>query len=336
MAIKQFRKLLIGIESASVPGGAVAASTYLRMSGTLEDRREIRFVPEDVGYLSQVDRTYTNSFGALLAAETEANFEQLPYIFNMGINAASVSQDGASAGDYIRSYIMPTTAANVLNTYTIEAGDDAGAEETSYCFVESFTLSGAPQEALKLTANIVGRDVIPTSYTTPLALPSIEECLFQKCKLYTDDCSSANTIGTTPATNTFLGFTLNVTTGWHEIYTGDGSMYFSFIKCTDPEVTLEVTFEHDAKSIDEKVDWRAETARQIRILCQGSAFSPDTGTVYHYKTLIIDVAGKWEKFDKIGEQNGNDIVTGTLRGRYNAGADLFCEIVVVNALASLP
>lgn len=330
MAIKKFRKLLIGKEETA--GTAVAATTYLRMNGTVEDTREIRFVPEDVGYLSPTQRTYTNSFGVQLQAESEANFEQIPYILSMAVEDDAPSRDGT--GDaYIYAYEMPTTAANTLATYTIEHGDDASAEESTYCYIESFTLSGAPQEPLKVTANIIGRDAATTTYTGSLSLPTIEEMLFQKCKLYID--ANSGTIGTTQATNTFLGFTLNVKSGWHAVYTGDGSMYFSFVKCTDPEVTLEITFEHDAKSVSEKAAWRAETPRQIRIICEGSTFA-NPGTTYSKKTFICDVAGKWEKFDKIGEQDGNDILTGTFRGAYDSTAALFCEFLVVNALSTLP
>jgi len=96
-----------------------------------------------------------------------------------------------------------------------------------------------------------------------------------------------------------------------------------------------VTFEHDATSAAEKVAWRAGTTRQLRLRWLGTALTT-AGSGYTYKTLIVDMAGKWEKFDKLAEQDGNDIVTGTFRARYNSTAALFCELVVVNELASLP
>jgi hypothetical protein len=48
------------------------------------------------------------------------------------------------------------------------------------------------------------------------------------------------------------------------------------------------------------------------------------------------MVGKWEKFDKLGEQDGNDIVQGTFRARYNSTAAAMFRAVVQNGLASLP
>ena len=60
------------------------------------------------------------------------------------------------------------------------------------------------------------------------------------------------------------------------------------------------------------------------------------GTGFTTKVLRIDLAGKWEKFEKLGEENGNDILTGTFRSRYNATEAAFAEIKVVNELATVP
>ena len=54
------------------------------------------------------------------------------------------------------------------------------------------------------------------------------------------------------------------------------------------------------------------------------------------KYLTLDMAGKWDNFEAIGERDGNDIVTGNFRCRYNSTAALFFEAVVGNALSALP
>lgn len=61
-----------------------------------------------------------------------------------------------------------------------------------------------------------------------------------------------------------------------------------------------------------------------------------TAGTYTNKTLIIDLAGMWEKFDKLGEDNGNDIIEADFRVAYDATAAKYAEIKVVNELASLP
>jgi hypothetical protein len=115
-------------------------------------------------------------------------------------------------------------------------------------------------------------------------------------------------------------------------FTADGHKYFSFAMQTKPEVLLNVTFEHNASAVAEKAKWRAGTSRLIRLDIAGNALT--TAGTFATKLVRIDLAGKWEKFDKIGEVNGNDIVTGTFRAGYNPTAAKFAEIKVVNQTAS--
>jgi hypothetical protein len=90
---------------------------------------------------------------------------------------------------------------------------------------------------------------------------------------------------------------------------------------------LTITFEHNTNAIAQIAAWRAQTAKQIRVEFDGSAAT---------KELLIDGAGKWDNFEKIGERDGNDIVTGTFRFRYNSTCGRFFAITCRNNLASLP
>jgi len=334
--IKSLRRILIGKESTGTPGTAVAATTVLRMTGVIEDLRETVFPLEDVGLIPGTDRTYIPKYAASMTIEGEATFEQLPYFLEAGIdNVAPTTDTSTDTGSgYIYTYTFPTTAQNAPRTYTIEGGDDQEAEEMEYSFVKDFTLSGNAGEAWKVSGNWIGRQCSTTTFTasTDAPIPTVEEMLFSKTTLAIDD--DTDVMGATVKSNTLLSAELKVTTGFQEVYTGDGQLYFSFVKQVAPEIVLTVTFEHDGTSTAEKAKWRAGTARQIRLLCNGSALA-DAGT-YTYKTLKIDLVGKWEKFDKLDEKDGNDIVKGTFRARYNSTTALFASIVVVNSLASLP
>jgi hypothetical protein len=131
-----------------------------------------------------------------------------------------------------------------------------------------------------------------------------------------------------------LAASLKIKTGWIPVYTGGSALYFAFAKATAPEITLDITFEHDATSVAEKAAAVAQTPRLIQLKALGSALQ--TTGAYGYKTMIINLAGRWEKFSKIGEQDGNDIVTGTFRARYNATKADIGNIIVVNTVASVP
>lgn len=329
--VKALRKIQITAETTA--GTQKAATTIWRGTGTLEDKTEVTFPEEDVGILGGADRSYIAFQDAGLALDaTPATFEQLPHILEMGVMTATPTQDGTEGSGYAYAYTLPTTAVPTIKTYSIEGGDNQQEEEGAYFFCEDFKLEGKPREAVMMSANLRGRSVGPESFTTTATLPEVEEILFQKGKLYIDDVDG--TLGETQKSATLLGFSLDVKTGLVPVFAGDGNLYFSFVKSTAPEVTLQITFEHDGTAVAEKAAWRAQTPRQIRLLFEGSALT--TAGTYTYKTLIIDVAGKWQKFDKLAEQDGNDIVTGTLLARYNATADLFTVLTVVNELSALP
>lgn len=328
--IKALRKLQMGAEATE--GTAVAATSIWRGIGTIQDNLETVFPQEDIGILPGTDRQYIPKVEALLSLEsTEATYEQLPYLFEMGVESVAPTTDANGVG--IFTYTMPIESSDIntstdLGTYTWEGGDNQIVEEFAYGFVRSFNLSGDAAQALMMNAEIVGRQVAPTTdnaFTAGLSIPSVEEILFSKGKLYID--TAATFPATTQKSNTLLNMNLAVNTGWTPVYTADGNLYFSFVKQAMPEVTMSITFEHDATSVAEKAAWRAGTARSISVEFAGSSAA---------KYLKLRLVGKWDNFEKIGERDGNDIVTGNFRARYNATAAGFFTAVIGTNLASLP
>ena len=203
-----------------------------------------------------------------------------------------------------------------------------------YSFVPSFTLSGAAGEAWQVSAEWQGRQVVPTTFSTAgqAPIPTVEEMLVSKTKIYID--AANGTAGATQVSKTLLNANLSVDTGQQAVHTADGELYFSFVKQVAPEIMLSMTYEHNASAITEKAAWKAQTARQIRLLCEGSALT--TAGTYSKKSMIIDLVGKYESFAALSDQDGNDAVSCTFRGRYNATADTAGQFVVVNELSALP
>jgi hypothetical protein len=176
--------------------------------------------------------------------------------------------------------------------------------------------------------------VTGTSYTTGLSVPTCEEILFGKSKLFID--ATTATVGTTQKAGTFLGATINVTTGWDWLYTGDGQLYPYRAKFY-PElmaVTGSITFEFDGTATAEEAFWQSHTVRQLRILCEGSTLS--TTATYDKKSLIFDAAVLWTNFNELESRNGNDVVTLDFEAVYDSDAALYCEIVTINELSALP
>ena len=80
--IKALRRIQLGAES--VAGTQVAATTLWRGTGTIQDNLEQVFPEEDIGILPGVDRSYIPKVEAMLSlSQTEATFQQLPYLFEL-------------------------------------------------------------------------------------------------------------------------------------------------------------------------------------------------------------------------------------------------------------
>jgi hypothetical protein len=326
--ITAYRRVQMGAETT--PGSAVAATSYWRGKASLQDNRETVFPEEHIGILPGVDRTYVPSYGATVTLEqVEATFEQIPYLFEMGIKSVDPTTD--SNGNGIFTYIMPIATTDILtstdlSTYTFEIGNNAECHEVEYCFAKTITLSGDAGSGLMMGGELEGRQSSTSTFTGSLSIPTVEEILFSKGSLYVD--AVGDTIGDSQISNQFLSMSLSITTGWQAVKTGEGNLYFSFVKQVTPEILLEITFEQNTEAIAEYDYWVAETARQIRVRFDGSDAS---------KYLILDMAGKWDNFGPTqNEQDGNDTLTGTFRAKYDSTAALFFEAVVGTGLASLP
>lgn len=321
----------IGKETTS--GTAVASTSILRFeNGFLDDQREVVHVPENVGYLSKVNRTNTPKLLGNLNMSGTATFEQICYVLESSIKTVSAESDGIGSGK-IRTYPAETTAANTIATYTLEGGDNQQAYEMEYAFAKSWTLSGAGGNSLQLSADWYGRQVQKTTFTAGLSLPSVDEINFGEGKLFIDSVSG--TMGTTQINNTWLDFSLKYNSGFQEQFTGTGQKYFSHIEHTGPEITLDLTLEHDTNSVSLFDAFQEETPYQVRMLFEGPALTT-AGTTYSKKTLRIDLVGKVEKWGTPKNDNGVNTIPVTLRCAYDGTCAKFFEMVVVNQLATLP
>lgn len=333
--IKALRKIQFGMEETA--GTAVVCSTIWRGEGVLVDDRAIEMPAEDVGAYESYGRTYIPKLGAHIElSETPATFEQLPLLLELGVKAVTTGVVDTGGSGYVYAYPRPITAANTLLTATIEGGDNIRADEMEYSYVESFTLSGAKGEALQMGGTVRGRQATDAEFTGTATLPEVEEILFGKGKLYLD----ATTLGTTQKTQTWLGFSLEWPSGWKEVYTGDGALYFTkleYVGGKENPVTGELILEHDATAEAEIGFARSESTRLVRMKFEGSAFTT-AGSAYTYKTLLIDMAIKYTAVPEVGDEDGDDIVTLPFQVVYASAAQpaaLSAQITVVNALDAI-
>jgi len=330
--IKALKKIQLGKEDVAA-GTPAAATVIWRGLGSLADNREVTFPDETVGILGGTDRSIIAKIAAAISFDNvNATFEQLPYILSAGIvNTVTGVADGDSDG-YVYTYTIPTTAQPTIKTYTIEGGDDQQAEEMEYAFVDSFKLTGRGGEGLILSANWLGRQVTNTTFTS-LSVASVEDILFGNGALAIDN--QGGTFGNTAVSSTLLDIDLDYKTGLTPIWTAN-YLYFDTAQNTGPEIVLTMTYLHNSSAVTEKTAWRNETVRKIQLKWTGSALTVGTGgSTYTTKTVIVNLPGKYEKFDAIADQDGNDIVKCTFKSRYNVSDATAGAFIVVTKNSSL-
>lgn len=332
---KWAHKIQLGRETTA--GTAVAATTIWRgIGGMLKDNTTIELVEEMVGVALPTTRNYVSQVeGALSMAATPATFETVLHILEAGIKSVGTpAADGAGTGK-IYAYPVGMTSANTIKTYTIETGDNQQAEEMEYSFVEKFRLSGERGKAVMISADWIGRQVVNTTFTGALSVPTAETVQANKGVFYIDAVNG--TIGTTAITGTLLKWDLSVTTGWRTKHTLDnGQLYFSFAYFDRDsfEAEFSATYEHDTPAVAQKALFRAGTPRLFRIQVPGSALT--TAGTYATKVLRIDMAAVYTDWDALDAKDGNSIVNVKARVGYDPTAAKALEILVVNQLASVP
>jgi len=336
VGVRQLASFQLGVETTA--GTEVDASIIWRGPITFpEDTMALKQPKEDVAIFGGTDRTYISQYSSKWPiGETEATFEQFPLLLTGSVKALTSGVADGSGSGKIYAYPVSTTSANTISTFTLEAYDNIQEEQALCGFVKSWKLSGkggSSDNALMMSAELMGQQLAPGTKTGSLSLVPVEEMIFSKCKLFID--AIGGTMGTTQKTNTFLAFDLSFDSGIKAVWTGEGAgLNYSFIKVSEPKLTGSVLFEHDATSVAEKAIWRAQTPQLMRIQCLGTTLST-SGTTYSVKTLNLDMAMKFTKFDAIGEQDGNDICLGNFESKYNATAAQWATFTVVNQLATL-
>lgn len=335
--IPSLNRTQIGVE-ATAGGSTDLPTTIWRGMSVLKDNLRTVFPKEKIGLLGGSTRSYIPETGGEVLLTDEASFESLGYIFQSGIKTVAPSSDATGSG-FSWTWAMQAVstdpiATTDLSTLVIESGDNVGAEIAHYGFVREFTLGGKAGEALSLSATIQTRAPATTTFTAGLTAPTVETILFSTGAMYIDPSTDA--AGTTIASQTLFDASLKVKTGWQAKNAKDNRTDFSFIKRTDDEITLDVTFEHETIALAEKAAWRAGTERVIRLTFVGSALT--TAGTLGTKKLTVDLYGKWLNFGAGGleEMDADNVYKGTFRCAYSNAASNKMVVTLVNELSALP
>lgn len=331
--VESRRRMQIGLESVS--GTAVAATAIIRGPAEMikDESTHVR-PPDNVGYRVDTNRMYTSAVGASLAMPSrEATFEQIGWAAAASLqNVVTGTPNGGSTSAYIYTRTLPYAGDASFRSFTIEAGDNQQAYHMAYAFCEQWGLSGVIDQAVMITQKWRGRQKIKNAFTGSLSPLAVEEILFNKGKIYCDVVGG--TLGGTQLTNTWLGFDITINPGLKAQASGDGQLYFSFVKGVKPLITGKFIFEHDAIGVARVDDFEANTTKKFRLDFAGSALS-GTGGTHATKLERLDFCANIDSIDD-GAQDGNDIITVNWTAVYDATATLYFVETNVNLLSALP
>jgi hypothetical protein len=116
---RALRKIQLGKETTA--GTNVDATTIWRGMGTIKDNREVIFPEEDVGILGGTTRSYiARQWSEISMPSVESTFEQLPYIFEAGVQSVAAAQldTGGSGTPPIHTPSRAVTTSRPKNSTT--------------------------------------------------------------------------------------------------------------------------------------------------------------------------------------------------------------------------
>ena len=333
----QGRKTLrrIQVRGEAVNGTPVTPRWIYRGNGDyLKDGRQVVEVEEQIGIDGGADRTYIpKQMGELSLAETEATFEQLSWLLlavGMGTTGPAGGYQGsvadAGGSSVVHHLVFPTTTTPPTRSYTIEAGDpQVEVEVMPYALCTKLSLKGAGGEAIKVSADFIGRYVERTNafgtFTIAGEFTTVETILAVGSVWLTPAGSGFGT-GLSPAGN-ILGFSIDIERPWEPKFATDtGTTFFHTAVPDSFMITGEITYEHQATgtysaagSAGQITKWRNQDPQLLRMEFPGGTVSGGTVGALN-KLLRIDLPIKWSSFDALGDQNGNSIRVGKFFSRY--------------------
>ena len=225
---------------------------------------------------------------------------------------------------------------NTLNTYTLEGGNNQQAYEMDYAHIESFIIAGNAAEGVMMSANWVARQMIDTTFTGALTIPTLlagDHIKFGDTDIYIDE--PGGTIGINQISNTLYNFSLEVTTGYVPVFT-DTSTEFDYVQWTREafSATLRMSYKHHTTADAEQDKWETNVARLVRLEFTGLAVGTP-GTTYSNMTFQINAAGVYNEFVHT-DQDGNDVKEVTLQIGHDLTSSQGLDFLVVNELSAFP
>ena len=285
-------------------------------SGTYTARRRSSYGRERVGF----------------TATDMATYEDLAWWLQLAIKGGVTGSGSASTG-YTYAF-TPSLSTDDLKSMTLEFGESGNPYEADQVMVNTWTLRGDPdsdtEPAWMFEAEMMGRTISTTTYTTSLSDRTTEPITARGTKLYVD--TTAGGIGGTQLTGHLINWSLTGNNNIHyKAFAENESNYAANAvgrgeRTYDGEVTIE--FDSDTTAIGFS-KLRSGTALYLRLEREGSTIA----TTYK-KKLTIDCAAYVSSIT-FGDREGNMTATVGFNCFYDATLGFDLKATVINALSTL-
>lgn len=253
-----------------------------------------------------------------------ASFQDVLPLLKASFKDATGSEVTASQGDYLYNFSPSLTAANSPKALTLEYGDDVQAYEIEDVLGTELRFVGKIGQNAGATVEMTafGKQ-ISTSTFTSLSESSLEDMVANMAKIYVD--SSWAGLGGTQKTDILREWDVRILTGLHPKFHGNSKMHTTYAE-GHVEVMASFVFEGNANADTEWDNWRAGTARAIRLELPGSVIG--SGTPHK---LAIDMHGQWEEIVPLAQtQNGNNLHAAILHGYMDSSGNMLAVNLTTN------
>lgn len=288
---------------------------------------------EQVGQFSQLVGPESAVLGSLEAGGThteDVTYEDISWWGLLALRG-DVAPILSAITAYTRTF-NPTETVDDLKAATFYSADNsATAWQMPFGMVDEFEISGAVGQPWSLRCALIGSDLTPVATPAdPGARVGRETVRMGVTKLY------IGAAGADPAAQvlgTFIDFRLAIRNNIRRKYFGDGTDKMGGIGREHREIECDFTFEENAASLAERVNWVSNTPRVVAIEAIGSDIAGSTGPVKKKVRLVIP--GMWDGA-ALGVRTSNRIFTMKLRGLYDIPLGKQFSLVNVNGVAILP
>ncbi len=340
MGIKVLTKVQCGVEAAH--GTAVAADTMLLMRAALStDDREVHIPEVDMGVrtnklLSAAVVRKLFAGGITLEDMDGMYFQAFPLLFSCCLlgNVTPVEQT-TGEGDYLWTFAAPQTAAENLDSMTLQMGDNVQGYHVPYTQIESITIEGdCDSGEVHCSAACYGNYVDQNALTGGISIPSVEMCVGKLSQIYIDDTWAG--VGTTELADSLVNWSVTINAGAHAKFWGSTNRYYTSHEQGAILGEATFTFERNSSVATEELKFRPAAGgvtrddRFVQLKLSGTQIGGGDN-----QTLALDMAGQWTNWGPLSDElNGNSLDTATLTFGYDTtGAQSFRALVTTDVSA---